>query len=100
MHLLGRNADCEKMIESFEANDRFKTYELESTESFSLNCNVLLAFISSRTPGAHMAKIKKALDFLCQRWYEGNWSDKWVSMPYCSLCCIYRKRLSKELIES
>jgi hypothetical protein len=66
------------MIDTFEAPTHFKTYNLESTESFSANCNVLIAILSSENLSTYLPQISKALSFLCQVWYNGKLSDKWV----------------------
>ncbi|KAL1981483.1 hypothetical protein VTN96DRAFT_2512 [Rasamsonia emersonii] len=77
LNLLGRPTGCEKMIESFEAQTHFKTYDFETTESFSANCNVLTAILQSKNPSNHLSQLSKALDFLCQTWYHGELNDKW-----------------------
>jgi hypothetical protein len=66
------------MIETFEALTHFKTYNLESTESFSANCNVLTALLSSERLSIYLPQISKALNFLCEAWYNEKLSDKWV----------------------
>lgn len=79
LHLLGRDAECDQMIEAFEEEGHFKTYDLESNESLSANCNVLLAILSSKSPNSYLPQISKALAFVCRKWYEGSWTDKWVT---------------------
>lgn len=85
LELLERDAQCDHMIKLFETKERFKTYELESSESFSVNCNILIAILSSQTPSSHLPQVRKALDFLCSRWSKGSWSDKWVSVSFLFL---------------
>ncbi|KAK7737349.1 hypothetical protein SLS53_006652 [Cytospora paraplurivora] len=63
LHLLGRDAECDQMIEAFEEEGHFKTYDLESNESLSANCNVLLAILSSKSPASYLPQIIKALAF-------------------------------------
>lgn len=75
---LGRSADCSGMIKAFETGSHFKTYDFEVSESFSANCNVLIALLHSGDPSRHLGQIHKALDYLCQAWYDGKWADKWV----------------------
>ncbi|KAI1657167.1 hypothetical protein F4813DRAFT_396661 [Daldinia decipiens] len=78
LSLLKRPASCEDMIKTFESQTHFKTYSYESTASFSANCNVLNAIIRSTNPSLHLPQVNKSLNFLCQTWYEGKLSDKWM----------------------
>lgn len=68
------------MIKAFETETHFKTYDLESNESLSANCNVLIALLFSQDPRAYMPQITKALGFLSQKWRVGDRGDKWVSL--------------------
>ncbi|KAI1423457.1 hypothetical protein F5Y12DRAFT_757041 [Xylaria sp. FL1777] len=66
------------MIKIFEGSSHFLTYAYESAESFSANCNVLIALTLSQTPSLYAAQILKALSFLCETWDKGEIKDKWV----------------------
>ncbi|PWY88421.1 Ent-kaurene synthase, partial [Aspergillus heteromorphus CBS 117.55] len=77
LRLLGRRTNCEAMLQAFEGPTHFKTYNLEAKESFSVNCNVLIALLASQDPSRHLTQISKALRFLCSAWENGKWSDKW-----------------------
>jgi hypothetical protein len=79
LSLLGRPTNCDAMLKAFEDTDHFKTYDLETKDSFSANCNVLIALLGSKNPFQHVSQISKALKFLCSAWNNGKWSDKWVS---------------------
>ncbi len=67
------------MIKAFETQTHFKTYNNESTESFSANCNVLRAIVRSTRLSHYLPQVIKSLNFLCQTWYKGKLSDKWAS---------------------
>ncbi|KAK5999068.1 Pimaradiene synthase pbcA [Cladobotryum mycophilum] len=86
LNLLGRPTTCEMLIDRFETPTHFKTYDLESNGSFSANCNVLNAILHSENLANHLPQISKALNFLCQAWYDGNSDDKWNLDPqYCMM---------------
>ncbi|PHH92562.1 hypothetical protein CDD83_6841 [Cordyceps sp. RAO-2017] len=83
LRLLGQPASCESMLAAFESPRHFKTYHIESSESFSTDCNVLLALLAVEVPGRHITQISKALDFLFEAWVSGKSSDKWnVELQY------------------
>jgi hypothetical protein len=63
--LLGRSTSCEAMLKSFETSTHFETYDLEVKESFSTNCNVLIALLESGNLSQHLPHISKA-QFLCE----------------------------------
>ncbi|PWY74044.1 hypothetical protein BO83DRAFT_444435 [Aspergillus eucalypticola CBS 122712] len=77
LDLLGRPIDCTPLLQAFECPTHFKTYSLEINESFSVNCNVMIALLACQVPSKHLAQISKALRFLCSAWDNGEWSDKW-----------------------
>ncbi|RAH55100.1 Ent-kaurene synthase [Aspergillus piperis CBS 112811] len=77
LDLLGRPIDCTPLLQAFECPTHFKTYSLETNESFSVNCNVMIALLACQVPSKHVAQISKALRFLCSAWDNGEWSDKW-----------------------
>lgn len=80
LRLLGYDVAYSGMIKAFETETHFKTYDLESNESLSANCNVLIALLFSQDPRAYMPQITKALGFLSQKWRVGDRGDKWVSL--------------------
>lgn len=78
LSLLGRPTNCDAMLKVFEEPNHFKTYKLETKESFSANCNVLTALLGSKDSFQHVPQICKALTFLCSAWDNGKWGDKSV----------------------
>ncbi|KAJ5101069.1 hypothetical protein N7456_007121 [Penicillium angulare] len=85
LSMLGRRTNCSGMLEAFETPNHFKTYNLETNESFSANCNVLIALLGSEGPCQYLPQITKALKFLCGAWSAGQWSDKWNTEPLYSM---------------
>ena len=81
---LGEVVDPWRMIDKFEADNHFRTYELEGNSSFSANCNVLLALLGSISPNQYLSQITKALSFLLGVWEAGEISDKWNTAPQYS----------------
>ncbi|OJK02338.1 hypothetical protein ASPACDRAFT_1886662 [Aspergillus aculeatus ATCC 16872] len=81
----GRQTSCDRMVEVFEDEAHFKTYDLEVTDSFSANCNVLKALLTSSNPARHQPQISKVLRYLCQRWHRGGLTDKWNLRPQYSM---------------
>ncbi|KAI1505682.1 hypothetical protein F5X99DRAFT_428788 [Biscogniauxia marginata] len=77
LSLLNRPTTCEDMIKEFESQTHFKTYNNESTASFSANCNVLNAIVRSASASRYLPQVLKSLNYLYQTWYEGKISDKW-----------------------
>ena len=75
--LLGEQVDFSPMISKFRAEPCFKTYEMERNPSFSANCNVLLALVSSRNVQGHGQEIEAISKYLLTLWRAGNVSDKW-----------------------
>ena len=69
--MISRDEGCDGIIKHFEAENQIKTYDFETTESFSANYNVLitnlpLGYLSTRLP-----QIIKTFNFMCQKWYLG-----------------------------
>jgi hypothetical protein len=86
LRLLGQDLSFAPMIEEFEAQDHFRTYELERNPSFSANCNVLLALLHLENVDQHAAQTAKTLNFVLQKFEQNDVSDKWnVSQHYCSM---------------
>lgn len=75
--LLGEEVDFSPMISKFRAEPCFKTYEMERNPSFSANCNVLLALVSSKNAQKHGQEIEAISKYLLALWRAGNVSDKW-----------------------
>lgn len=86
LQLLGKDVDLGPMIECFESDMCFKTYELEQNPSFSANCNVLLALLESKYVDQYSIQIEKTLCFLLLQWGSGDVIDKWnLSTQYSSM---------------
>ncbi|KAI9041321.1 terpenoid cyclases/Protein prenyltransferase [Aspergillus affinis] len=68
----GRAVGCDKLIETFNAQKHFKTYDLEVTHSFSVNCNVLKAMLVAGDVIGHLDHIFTVLRYLCQNWHNGQ----------------------------
>lgn len=68
------------MLDRFEQETHFKTYDGERNPSFSANCNVLVALLSQPDPSAYQSQITKVLRFLINLWWDSDgWiEDKWV----------------------
>ncbi|KAF1962457.1 Ent-kaur-16-ene synthase [Byssothecium circinans] len=67
------------MIQMFEGEDHFRTFLGERDPSFTSNCHVLLALMHRPDKLDYLPQIKKAIVFLCDRWWEcdGLIKDKW-----------------------
>lgn len=80
MNLLGHPVGPEKMLETFEADSHFRTYNKERDPSFSANCNVLAALLCQSDPDQYSSQILKVVRFLCTHWWssDGRITDKWV----------------------
>lgn len=86
LQLLGNDVNPGRMMEIFEGDSCFKTYELEQNPSFSANCNVLLALLESKSVDQYIVQIEKTLNFLLLQWGSGNVVDKWnLSNQYSSM---------------
>ncbi|PWY86712.1 terpenoid cyclases/Protein prenyltransferase, partial [Aspergillus heteromorphus CBS 117.55] len=85
LNCIGQRTDCDRMIEVFEDKSHFKTYDLEVTDSFSANCNVLKAMLVAEDAARHLPQICKVLRYLCQIWHDGQLNDKWNLRPQYSM---------------
>ncbi|POS72958.1 ent-kaurene synthase [Diaporthe helianthi] len=79
MTLLGHPVGPEKMLETFEADKHFRTYNKERDPSFTANCNVLAALLCQPDPDQYALQVLKAVSFLCDHWWssDGRIADKW-----------------------
>lgn len=68
------------MLDEFEVETHFRTYERERDPSFTANCNVLIALLSQPDVSTLTPQIIKVASFLSRRWWESNGGigDKWV----------------------
>lgn len=68
------------MVETFEADSHFRTYNKERDPSFTANCNVLAALLCQPDPDQFASQVLKAVKFLCDHWWssDGKIDDKWV----------------------
>ncbi|KID93257.1 Ent-kaurene synthase, fungal, partial [Metarhizium majus ARSEF 297] len=85
LNLLGRRIRCEPMIEAFKGADCFKTYGVETSESFSANCNILITMLWADKPSQYVEYIFMALTFLFKAWKRAKWDDKWNCEPQYSM---------------
>ncbi|PYI10684.1 hypothetical protein BO78DRAFT_414321 [Aspergillus sclerotiicarbonarius CBS 121057] len=83
VEFLGTETDSGAMVQGFRSATCFKTYDFERNPSFSANCNVLLALVSSSTAQHHVLEIRATVDYLLGLWRTDNVSDKWnISSHY------------------
>ncbi|CAG9982014.1 unnamed protein product [Clonostachys byssicola] len=85
---LGEKVDPGKMIETFESQTHFKTYESERNPSFSANCNALLALLYQEGPQQYSSQVFKMVVYLCDQWWTAmnDIKDKWnISNLYPTL---------------
>jgi len=69
------------MIDCFKNDvNHFKTFSGERNSSFSANCNALNALLHSPDVNQYTAVIVSSANFLCDLWWSGEVSDKWVSI--------------------
>ncbi|KAI1380213.1 hypothetical protein F4677DRAFT_253908 [Hypoxylon crocopeplum] len=75
---LGYNSSPNRMIEMFETDGHFRTYQLERDPSLSANCNVLLALLHTQNIPVYSSQIYKVTIFLCDHWWmaDGRTTDK------------------------
>jgi hypothetical protein len=80
LNLLNIPTSPDTLIQEYESESHFKTYQQERDPSFSANCNVLNAFLHCPDPSQYAPQIGKALHFLCTTFrQDGNTvRDKWV----------------------
>ena len=81
LSLLGRPAPHNGLLDEFESETHFKTYDKERNPSFTANCNVLVALLSQPNVSTLAPQITKVASFLSKEWWqsEGAIDDKWVS---------------------
>ncbi|UNI15339.1 hypothetical protein JDV02_001879 [Purpureocillium takamizusanense] len=85
LHQLGHPASSAKMVEAFEADTHFRTYQGERDPSFTTNCNVLQALLHQPDVSVYSSQVLKVAKFLCEHWWttDGRIKDKWVrSSPF------------------
>ena len=85
--LLGYTVDTRPLLDNFNSDSWFRTYQLESSPSFSANCNVLNAILNVEAPELNQDAVLKAGRFLCSQ-MDNNAvvRDKWnLSPQYCSM---------------
>lgn len=71
--LLGQPASPRGLMARFEGRDYFKTYDQDSSPSFTTNCHVLKALLDL-LPGnrEQISQIDKTVKFLCDCWWTTN----------------------------
>lgn len=84
LQLLGKDVHLNQMIQIFQSDVCFRTYEMEQHPSFSANCNVLLAMLGSNSVDEYTTKIEKVLHFLFAKWENDDVFDKWNLAPQYS----------------
>ncbi|KAI0847854.1 Ent-kaurene synthase [Daldinia vernicosa] len=77
LRYLGRSADVAPLLEAFDADDHFKTYQGERNPSFSANCNILTCLLMLDDPAPYVSQITKATKFLCKQAFSGDVREKW-----------------------
>ena len=86
LQLLGNDVDPNPMIDKFQSDVCFQTYELEQDPSFSANCNVLMALLGSESVNEHLTQIEKTLKSLLLEWKKDDILEKWnLSPQYLSM---------------
>ncbi|KAF9886600.1 hypothetical protein FE257_011240 [Aspergillus nanangensis] len=81
LNLAGIHASPTRLIEEFKNHDHFLTYRGERNPSFSANCNILKALLSTANPETYVLEIELALRFLYKLHGRGELKDKWNSSP-------------------
>ncbi|PVH96872.1 aphidicolan-16beta-ol synthase [Periconia macrospinosa] len=79
LSMLGQPVDASALLQRFETEDRFLTYQFERTPSFSANCNVLSALLHLQSLDQYTTSIGKAARFICNWWHDSDRPipDKW-----------------------
>ena len=82
LSLLGHPAPHQGLLDEFEGESHFRTYERERNPSFSANCNVLVALLSQPDVSALAPQVTKVATFLSSEWWKskGAIDDKWVRL--------------------
>lgn len=80
LSLLGQSISPASMLDAYEKDQHFATYQAERNPSFSANCNILNALLHVGNPDKYVPQIEKAVRFLCEFWWQSDSSiiDKWV----------------------
>jgi hypothetical protein len=69
--------DVQPLLKHFFADTHFRSYALEGSPSFTVNCNVLLTLLECPTAYPHLEVIEQTLRFLLTAWDNGGIVDKW-----------------------
>ncbi|KAG8157377.1 hypothetical protein KVR01_012761 [Diaporthe batatas] len=79
LNSLGHTVPTNDMINAFERDTHFQTFQNERDPSFSANCNALLALLCQGDLSSFSAQILKVVKFLSKIWWEadGPIKDKW-----------------------
>ncbi|EUC41382.1 hypothetical protein COCMIDRAFT_106270 [Bipolaris oryzae ATCC 44560] len=79
LRMLGHPVDPSALLQRFETEDRFLTYQFERTPSFSANCNVLSTLLHMQSLDQYATSIGKAARFICNWWHDSDEQipDKW-----------------------
>ena len=81
---LGKPMNPDRLIESFEAENCFRTYTLEGSPSLSANCHVLMSILGCSDLISYETQIQKAIVYLLEAEESGSLSDKWNLSPQYS----------------
>ena len=90
LNMLGAQTSPERLVEQFDAPECFRTFPSERNPSFTANCNILKALVSSPSPEVYSQQIEKVARYICSLWSHSNGPirDKWVSfLPYLITLC-------------
>ncbi|KAK8117394.1 uncharacterized protein PG998_005675 [Apiospora kogelbergensis] len=79
LQYLGKAPDLGPFIDTFEADNHFRTYDAERNPSISANCNALICLLSRDDRCNYVPKIVKALRFICNQVIAGNVREKWAN---------------------
>lgn len=81
--MLGTFVSADGMVKEYEGDEYFKTYHGERNSSFSTNCNVLMALLTTPSPMKFKPQIEKIVRYLCKSWEErgSGFRDKWNVSP-------------------
>jgi hypothetical protein len=69
--------DVQPLLKHFFANTHFRSYALESSPSFTVNCNVLLTLLECPSAYPRVEVIEQTLQLLLMAWDNGGIVDKW-----------------------
>ena len=91
LNLLGRTTSIKNLLDTFQAENHFKTYSTERNVSFSTNCNVLIALLHMKNVPSYVSHIEKVTRFLCSAWWDSTAGikDKWhLSSSYPTMLLV------------